>query len=331
MSYLPGKKVVTALLFLVVLFTVIFVSGGGEKQNGDGEKVVLNDEGGKSIEKILPKDSDNDGLADWEEILWKTDPKNPDTDGDGTPDGEEVRSSRDPNLEGPDDFIEKTAFTRDSEFAITYSDLTKTDSLTIDLFSRYLGAKEAGIPIKKIQAGDAALDSFLANQEIPKSLPRFFPQDINTISSSKSNIERYGNALGLIFIKYEESETHGEPLEMLMEAAEERSLEKANRLKILSNDYFRAAQEIAKIPTPKSALALHLSLINELVSTGENVNALGDVLVDPIYSLQALSSYVTNSTLLRVSLENLSDYMDKNKVLYTPRDSGYVLFNDFNN
>ncbi len=39
-------------------------------------------------------DSDSDGLKDWEETLWGTDPKNPDTDGDGTEDGSAVEAER---------------------------------------------------------------------------------------------------------------------------------------------------------------------------------------------------------------------------------------------
>ena len=47
-------------------------------------------------EKIAQIDTDQDGLADWEEVLWQTDKNNPDTDGDGTSDGEEITASRDP-------------------------------------------------------------------------------------------------------------------------------------------------------------------------------------------------------------------------------------------
>ncbi len=36
-------------------------------------------------------DTDQDGLKDWEEVLWKTDPNNPDTDGDGITDYEEAK------------------------------------------------------------------------------------------------------------------------------------------------------------------------------------------------------------------------------------------------
>jgi hypothetical protein len=53
-------------------------------------------------------DTDSDGLKDWEEALWGTDPKNPDTDEDGTPDGEEVAVGRNPMKKGPDDQMTNT-------------------------------------------------------------------------------------------------------------------------------------------------------------------------------------------------------------------------------
>ena len=49
------------------------------------------------------KDSDNDGLKDWEEDLYKTDYLNPDTDGDGYLDGEEINSDHNPLVKGPND------------------------------------------------------------------------------------------------------------------------------------------------------------------------------------------------------------------------------------
>ena len=50
----------------------------------------------------LLQDSDNDGLQNWEEELYKTDPINPDSDGDGASDGEEIKVGRNPALAGPD-------------------------------------------------------------------------------------------------------------------------------------------------------------------------------------------------------------------------------------
>jgi len=44
------------------------------------------------------RDSDNDGLFDWEEELRGTDPTNADTDGDGAPDLVEVLAETDPRI-----------------------------------------------------------------------------------------------------------------------------------------------------------------------------------------------------------------------------------------
>jgi len=49
------------------------------------------------------KDSDHDGLMDWQEVAWQTDPCRADTDGDGYLDGEEVFSGYDPTRPAPDD------------------------------------------------------------------------------------------------------------------------------------------------------------------------------------------------------------------------------------
>lgn len=48
-------------------------------------------------------DSDDDGLRDWEEELYRTNPLNPDTDGDGYLDGEEVNSGHNPLIMAPGD------------------------------------------------------------------------------------------------------------------------------------------------------------------------------------------------------------------------------------
>jgi len=49
------------------------------------------------------KDTDNDGLQDWEENLYQTDYLNPDTDGDGYLDGEEINSGHNPLVKAPGD------------------------------------------------------------------------------------------------------------------------------------------------------------------------------------------------------------------------------------
>lgn len=60
--------------------------------------------------EVYNRDSDSDGLKDWEESVYGTDPLNPDTDGDKYLDGEEVYSGHDPlrpaHSEGGDAYFE---------------------------------------------------------------------------------------------------------------------------------------------------------------------------------------------------------------------------------
>jgi lipoprotein-anchoring transpeptidase ErfK/SrfK len=59
--------------------------------------------GGLAMAKTQPiPDADGDGLADYDEVLFQTDPHNPDTDGDGVGDGMEVQLQTDPNSWSPD-------------------------------------------------------------------------------------------------------------------------------------------------------------------------------------------------------------------------------------
>ena len=94
-KYLPSKKfiIITVSVFAAIgiIFIIInLIEGKGEvfQQKSDllFQKMTLGE--------IIDKDSDGDGLKDWEEALWGTDPNNPDTDGDGILDGAEIQQKR---------------------------------------------------------------------------------------------------------------------------------------------------------------------------------------------------------------------------------------------
>ncbi len=114
--------VLIGIVVLVVGFGVLLLLVLGSRSSSDSEVVLNNqsntenpvvEEGG--VQSV--RDSDNDGLADWEERLWKTDPNNPDTDGDGTSDGDEVLLGRNPLKPGPDDVGENSLLVTNPDYA----------------------------------------------------------------------------------------------------------------------------------------------------------------------------------------------------------------------
>ena len=76
--------------------------------------------------QVANSDSDGDGLKDWEENIYGTDPHNADSDGDGTKDGDEIAQGRDPLKKGPSDMLtQKTTATQSFPTDSTETNLTK--------------------------------------------------------------------------------------------------------------------------------------------------------------------------------------------------------------
>jgi len=101
---LPSIKKLPIIPVLVAIFLatglLLFVNAYSKR----GAFSQLNSSEGREI--LIESqniDSDNDGLKNWEEELYKTDYMNPDTDGDGYLDGEEINSGHNPLVKAPGD------------------------------------------------------------------------------------------------------------------------------------------------------------------------------------------------------------------------------------
>ena len=114
----------------------------------------------------LAKDSDNDGLKDWEEELWKTDKNKADTDGDGTLDGQEIKLGRNPLVKGPNDKLSKETVA-DKVNTQTEKDLTDTEKFSRELFLKIIAAKQ-----NNTAPSEADVQEFL-NASITQELAQF--------------------------------------------------------------------------------------------------------------------------------------------------------------
>jgi hypothetical protein len=91
--YFPSRKVFVVGVLAIALLAWAIVYQGTSQQNSaikDTAPITV-----AQADSVFP-DSDNDGLYDWEEALYETDPNNPDSDGDGVQDGVQFESENKP-------------------------------------------------------------------------------------------------------------------------------------------------------------------------------------------------------------------------------------------
>ncbi len=165
-KYLPSKKFVVALsiAIAIILLAIIFNFWRSNTTNYvNGDLVSTTD----TTYGIINTDTDNDGLPDWKEGLYGTDPKKTDTDGDGTSDFDEISQNRDAlkantaiNNEEPTDKIDPQIIEENKKALEEYEKLNEIDRFSRNLVSNVIASQ----PIS------GSLDEYTINSILSKSL-----------------------------------------------------------------------------------------------------------------------------------------------------------------
>lgn len=200
---------------------------------------------------VFDKDTDEDGLPDWEEKLYGTDMNNPDTDGDGTTDGEEIRLGRNPAKTGPDD---KLAYLEDPHFATSSTDIS---GIKKEFFAKYLQDESA-------QIREATFRSLIKKEFNPKLVvPQNQLVDLNiTSDNSKEALHEYGNVFGkLILDKYTKPTSRKEE-DILADATKQKTDAALQELQLPAITYRNFASDLKAMKVPSSLASSHLLIVN---------------------------------------------------------------------
>jgi hypothetical protein len=270
-------------------------------------------------------DTDGDGLKDWEEILWKTDPRNPDTDGDGTNDGNEIMQGRDPLTAGPNDHLKNNATY--SQYYDTESDapISPTDQFARTVFTKYINLKQSGAPLT------ADLQDALA-KELIKDLPTkildyktYTMADVRVVrDESLQSLHNYGNRLGAVLIRHYFSHKEDE-IDILYRSLQTEDDKELAKIAAISKSYHSIVKEFAAMDVPYSASYLHTLLINAFNDLAYTLEEMQLAYKDPMSTLAAMTTYKNNINSLSYALININVYFFQRKVTFTQYDNGYAL------
>lgn len=313
------SKTFTAIVAILILF-IGFVIGGflviktkaGTASISQQINYLLGKQNLTEAEK-KQLDSDNDGLKDWEETIYKTDPNNPDTDGDGYLDGEEVASGYDPTIKAPNDALPGTDTSKARPLP---KNLTK--ALSIKLSEEIVNGKiksfnQEGQPLNAAELEKETGLNEAINEAVTQQLDEFVLPSIsdNEIKiSPKTGKEETMNYLTAVseavgkISSAQESET-----EFLANAVENDDF---SRLEENRQVYWEGYQKLKEVSVPQDLISFHKGILGVLWVTNNIYLAIKNINQDPLKATIALMQYPkidqeTNELILQV-LEQVKNY-----------------------
>jgi hypothetical protein len=311
MGNLFSKKILFSTLFVIILlFTVIFIPK--EKDTSPKKEVSPSD---TSTEKIQGSDSDNDGLADWEEFLWKTDPKTPDSDLDGTNDGEEVSLSRDPLIKGPGDEIS-------IDQKLVEENLTTTDKFGRDLFTTYaniINNQRFADNEDKLEVLYSLVSKNVSGVEKPTL---YSAKNIRTTENSDDKtLKQYANSLVENFLEAKDYSEIAIITNILDKGDDKYDAE----LRELIMIHKKILNDNLNMIVPKDLVIQHAGVLNSHNRVIDSFVKISYVKTDPLIAMLGIGEYSKATEEFDNAIRILSEYYKRKDIFFSEKEPAYNL------
>lgn len=214
------------------------------KGNNDPQVVSLE----RSI--FTETDTDSDGVKDWEEIIWQTDPNNASTYG-----------------VSDQDYIRTQVETSQNGRAIPNTPIETTDDLSKQLFAEYLAMKQSG----DINPENVALLVERINQNVfaqnteglynPSNLTTFSPSDRQKLALYAQTLVEARNRYAEVYASQSGAITLGDDF--------------PNQMLFASDIYLKLSEEVMTMEVPQGAESYHLAYANSLKESAQGLKELG--------------------------------------------------------
>lgn len=300
-TFLPSKPFIISLVVVVALTIGVFLFISHQKDVSLDYKNTLSEGQKIALQDIIDRDTDGDGVKDWEESLWGTDPTKADTNGDGVSDKEEVDNKR-KELKLKNGTDETTATTNETstlarELFATVASLQASGNLTTDSVTALTGNVR---------------DSVVSQARLPDI---YTAADIKvTPGNDKATISKYYTAITKITDNYA-YRTWGDELAIANKAMNENNPKLLEDLDDRADVYKSFSKEIQVIPVPPELVPLHLAIINSAINIGISLQNMEQVFDNSLIGMVGVYQYSFYNEALVKNIESLRLYFQNNGIL----------------
>lgn len=313
----PGKKAAAlGILFFALILAVFIFRGESEIPGTLTTKTT-------DRETIDAKDSDTDGLKDWEEELFGTNPNLSDTDGDGINDKTEY-----------DAFLADQENLRESSLAqgtnlirgADWDSLTYEDKVSRLLLSNYFTFKQAGVSLNNnnMQALIDTLPAYTFSNEIS---PYTLTDIVITKDTSSASQKSYGNAVGSVLQNKGDSEQGAlSALYAFMAFSESGDRTKfANDIQKIIGEYTAIESALIKITVPEDIATIHVDILNTLKTVVRDLEGIAMIEESAVTTLAAFGTYQDDSVLVTQAFDALQTHFKNTHITFEDTEPGHLL------
>ena len=305
-----NRIVATAITAVAVIF-IIAVSyvfyGKDEPKSAQTQNNLLATDSGldpEVITKAYEQDSDRDGLSDWEEVLWSTDPLNPDSDGNGVSDKDQVFATNE-SLSSNAGFGEDNNEVQSSNQKNSDTPQTSTNVLAKELFASYLYSLKSS-PNLTPEQQEEMIDAALERVAPLITAPTYTQSEVRSVpATQESRVQYITTVREIIFAMTTGSSDEDDAFLALAQGDREWAIGVLSEMVHIYSTYI---DKLRDITVPDDAISIHTSLVQALIQYTYAIEGFTYINTDPLRTATSVNSFQAIRGNLVQTVSMLSTY-----------------------
>jgi hypothetical protein len=307
-------------IIVASVLAILLIAGAYVLSSGQGPQAVNAASTDELLKQYAAKDSDNDGLLDWEEALYGTNPQDAHSVSKTKTDGDAVAQGLvKPKFESA---AASTTPTIDTSTlpGITPGENTLTTEFARTLFTQYLENRGPTQPTPDEISTfvQNQVSKFIATHHAPDV---FAAKQVTVSGTGPSAMRTYASAVERAFAAHTIATSKSE-LDYFTEAENKNDLASLKKVKDIGVAYTAIANAYIKIPVPQEAAAAHLHVANALAHLGITISNMGALDTDPLRAMLGLGGYQTDGPAFLKALAEINQFFVNENVTIAPGSAG---------
>ncbi len=255
--------IVVLLILAISIYKITIFIKGKLSQKKQTELIVKAD--------VIQKDSNDNGIPDWEESLWGLDPKK-----NGQSNKEYILTKRE-------------ALARENNIPLESNEsLSENETLAREFFSIIMSLQESG---NLDETSMQSIGDTIGQKIVATPIPDIYTENmLSTIKANSATTSKYSDSLLSLINSYKSTDL-GKELTFIsvgLTNSDPQALVEAGNVATL---YRTFGKNLLKIQVPNTFIAAHLSLANDYEKVAQSIEGMSKLLIDPIIGMKAIVNY----------------------------------------